>query len=181
MVEVRRLDNFLESPGTDHYWCNGCRLWHYHTIRCPVPSATPTDPAAALIAAAEALCEPAKGDDVHTSMRKYYDLEAAVDAYRQSRQPQGVKPSEVEPGCAFEFAPDAAGRQDGTVYLRVQDENGRPMFLRKGDWEACYFAGASRIIPYQDRQIGRAHVWTPVTNAHIVCRLLLESKKYMEQ
>src|SRR3546814_8056281 len=24
-------------------------------------------------------------------------------------------------------------------------------------------------------QIGRAHVWTPVTNAHIVCRLLLET------
>src|SRR3546814_9100259 len=27
------------------------------------------------------------------------------------------------------------------------------------------------------RQIGRAHVWTPVTNAHLVCRLLLENNK----
>src|SRR3546814_5632992 len=27
-------------------------------------------------------------------------------------------------------------------------------------------------------QIGRAHVWTPVTNAHRVCRLLLEKKKH---
>src|SRR3546814_1071709 len=26
-------------------------------------------------------------------------------------------------------------------------------------------------------KIGRAHVWTPVTNAHIVCSLLLEKKK----
>src|SRR3546814_6687875 len=26
-------------------------------------------------------------------------------------------------------------------------------------------------------EIGRAHVWTPVTNAHLVCRLLLEKKK----
>src|SRR3546814_4589960 len=26
-------------------------------------------------------------------------------------------------------------------------------------------------------QIGRAHVWTPVTNAHLVCRLLLVKKK----
>src|SRR3546814_5742831 len=26
-------------------------------------------------------------------------------------------------------------------------------------------------------QIGRAHVWTPVTKAHLVCRLLLEKKK----
>src|SRR3546814_2722919 len=28
-----------------------------------------------------------------------------------------------------------------------------------------------------DVEIGRAHVCTPVTNAHIVCRLLLEKKK----
>src|SRR3546814_8530176 len=27
-------------------------------------------------------------------------------------------------------------------------------------------------------KIGRAHVWTPVTNAHLVCRLLLEKKKH---
>src|SRR3546814_10852587 len=27
------------------------------------------------------------------------------------------------------------------------------------------------------RKIGRAHVGTPVTNAHLVCRLLLENKK----
>src|SRR3546814_3279913 len=27
-------------------------------------------------------------------------------------------------------------------------------------------------------EIGRAHVCTPVTNAHLVCRLLLERKKY---
>ena len=26
-------------------------------------------------------------------------------------------------------------------------------------------------------EIGRAHVWTPVTSAHLVCRLLLEKKK----
>src|SRR3546814_6331451 len=29
------------------------------------------------------------------------------------------------------------------------------------------------------RRIGRAHVLTPVTNAHLVCRLLLEKKKNM--
>src|SRR3546814_6168970 len=28
-----------------------------------------------------------------------------------------------------------------------------------------------------DAEIGRAHVCTPVTNAHLVCRLLLEQKK----
>src|SRR3546814_1417270 len=30
-------------------------------------------------------------------------------------------------------------------------------------------------------QIGRAHVRTPVTNAHLVCRLLLEKKKNINQ
>src|SRR3546814_6023069 len=30
-------------------------------------------------------------------------------------------------------------------------------------------------------QIGRAHVRTPVTNAHLVCRLLLETKKTKTQ
>src|SRR3546814_6765759 len=30
---------------------------------------------------------------------------------------------------------------------------------------------------FTHRQIGRAHVCTPVTNAHLVCRLLLEKKK----
>src|SRR3546814_5432025 len=28
-------------------------------------------------------------------------------------------------------------------------------------------------------QIGSAHVWTPVTNAHLVCRLPLEKKKHI--
>src|SRR3546814_4538207 len=30
-------------------------------------------------------------------------------------------------------------------------------------------------------EIGRAHVWTPVTNAHLVCRLLLEKKKKIKR
>src|SRR3546814_2689188 len=30
-------------------------------------------------------------------------------------------------------------------------------------------------------QIGRAHVCTPVTNAHLVCRLLLETKKVRQE
>src|SRR3546814_5292552 len=32
---------------------------------------------------------------------------------------------------------------------------------------------AHRALP-GDYEIGRAHVWTPVTSAHLVCRLLLE-------
>src|SRR3546814_2742247 len=30
-------------------------------------------------------------------------------------------------------------------------------------------------------QIGRAHVWTPVTYAHLVCRFLIENKKQQMQ
>src|SRR3546814_2160703 len=33
------------------------------------------------------------------------------------------------------------------------------------------------IVPRGQAQIGRAHVCTPVTNAHLVCRLLLEKNK----
>src|SRR3546814_1686824 len=33
------------------------------------------------------------------------------------------------------------------------------------------------LVARSEGEIGRAHVWTPVTNAHLVCRLLLEKKK----
>src|SRR3546814_7918852 len=36
---------------------------------------------------------------------------------------------------------------------------------------------ASAVVYVAPDEIGRAHVWTPVTNAHIVCRLLLDKKK----
>src|SRR3546814_10321019 len=53
--------------------------------------------------------------------------------------------------------------------------------------EAAVFIGGMEGI-YQEHEIfralhgsaakiGRAHVWTPVTNAHLVCRLVLEKKK----
>src|SRR3546814_8346425 len=35
--------------------------------------------------------------------------------------------------------------------------------------------------PRFDAEIGRAHVRTPVTNAHLVCRLLLEKKNKQKQ
>src|SRR3546814_4519401 len=38
------------------------------------------------------------------------------------------------------------------------------------------FANSLALIDDADK-IGRAHVWTPVTNAHLVCRLLLDKKK----
>src|SRR3546814_2102822 len=39
-------------------------------------------------------------------------------------------------------------------------------------------APSAAVIDSQSvKKIGRAHVCTPVTNAHLVCRLLLEKKK----
>src|SRR3546814_5758055 len=40
---------------------------------------------------------------------------------------------------------------------------------------------SSESLSDQAREIGRAHVLTPVTNAHLVCRLLLEKKKQKTQ
>src|SRR3546814_1596519 len=38
---------------------------------------------------------------------------------------------------------------------------------------------ATPLLGPDRQQIGRAHVLTPVTNAHLVCRLLLEKKKLL--
>src|SRR3546814_7195229 len=48
----------------------------------------------------------------------------------------------------------------------------RDVFCGKGYEQTAVSEIAARI-----GEIGRAHVWTPVTNAHLVCRLLLEKKK----
>src|SRR3546814_2374162 len=45
---------------------------------------------------------------------------------------------------------------------------------------AALLAGSAAVAQAQEtfiNKIGRAHVLTPVTNAHIVCRLMLEKKK----
>src|SRR3546814_2097556 len=39
-----------------------------------------------------------------------------------------------------------------------------------------YTAKGNLVAVISNGKIGRAHVWTPVTNAHLVCRLLLEKK-----
>src|SRR3546814_9147431 len=55
--------------------------------------------------------------------------------------------------------------------------------VRQSERFALYEAGFERLKTREELdirrkiQIGRAHVCTPVTNAHLVCRLLLEKKK----
>ena len=45
-------------------------------------------------------------------------------------------------------------------------------------WSIYY---RQRVCCQYQCEIGRAHVWTPVTSAHLVCRLLLEKKKKKKQ
>src|SRR3546814_10702989 len=55
--------------------------------------------------------------------------------------------------------------------LRLQRENARTIVFITHDLDEAMRIG-DRI------EIGRAHVRTPVPNAHLVCRLLLEKKKH---
>src|SRR3546814_6791992 len=95
--------------------------------------------------------------------------------------------------CASGNAPDA-----GRFYRRYHPIRGPNMATAEEhlmDWlrdahameeqaEKMLRATAGRLENYPDlkarlesHEIGRAHVRTPVTNAHLVCRLLLEKKK----
>src|SRR3546814_7154265 len=52
-------------------------------------------------------------------------------------------------------------------------------FVRQFDKQLS--GGGSDVSGFFDvREIGRAHVCTPVTNAHLVCRLLLEHKQKLQ-
>src|SRR3546814_10710010 len=56
-----------------------------------------------------------------------------------------------------------------------------PATIATLDWSLPVFEIDDENAIFRDddniNQIGRAHVCTPVTNAHLVCRLLLEKKK----
>src|SRR3546814_6741141 len=56
------------------------------------------------------------------------------------------------------------------VSLFAGDFYGQPVNFGRDHYLARKSGGGAT------REIGRAHVWTPVTNAHLVCRLLLEKK-----
>src|SRR3546814_3335824 len=82
---------------------------------------------------------------------------------------------ETRPATRVVFAPAQENlRLQGSANALKRSFFGRP--LTAGDTVAT--AGQQRLpagdMPPQLRQkIGRAHVCTPVTNAHLVCRLLL--------
>src|SRR3546814_6994992 len=76
-------------------------------------------------------------------------------------------------------ADDAASEDEHVGALRHRGL-GRPRQPRPRSFQKAPHEGqASGSVPRPAwfAEIGRAHVWTPVTNAHLVCRLLLEKKK----
>src|SRR3546814_10357299 len=58
-----------------------------------------------------------------------------------------------------------------------QDLRTMPSCCPPGKVITGYLASLDTELLGQLREIGRAHVCTPVTNAHLVCRLPLEKKK----
>src|SRR3546814_1884214 len=71
----------------------------------------------------------------------------------------------LPPGLSFNAASDKALKASKTAKLPRS----------YWSWDEMEGPNEKGFFPYT--QIGRAHVCTPVTNAHLVCRLLLEKKK----
>src|SRR3546814_8174499 len=71
-------------------------------------------------------------------------------------------------GTAFATPAGQRSQRSGISRQPLADPGGDSPFLAPGS-HACH--------SYVLHQIGRAHVRTPVTNAHLVCRHLLEKKK----
>src|SRR3546814_1030004 len=74
-----------------------------------------------------------------------------------------LKPDDRHSGVCPKSTSASTDRDAGEIRGRINDHS---RFLPLG------------IAVHQRIQIGRAHVCTPVTNAHLVCRLMLEKKKH---
>src|SRR3546814_10236140 len=68
----------------------------------------------------------------------------------------------------YAHTPDALARALGAMREVAQARGGKLI---------CVFGCGGGRDKKKRPEIGRAHVCTPVTNAHLVCRILLEKKK----
>src|SRR3546814_10357012 len=76
------------------------------------------------------------------------------------------------PGCFSGAAGEAVDLDRGDPALHMEQAHRRWRRVEPG---GLHRLGAGQRDELVD-EIGRAHVCTPVTNAHLVCRLLLEKK-----
>src|SRR3546814_6189416 len=88
----------------------------------------------------------------------------------------------LDPDAALHlFRRNRARRLHPPAALRPVDGRAGDLHLRhagaEGPLPAAHPVGRGLVVPGLF-EIGRAHVRTPVTNAHLVCRLLLKTKTY---
>src|SRR3546814_8564225 len=88
--------------------------------------------------------------------------------------PDTHHPVAPEPRFACDLAflgnrlPDREARVEEFFALPAQHLSDRTFLIGGSGWDSKYFPA---------HEIGRAHVFTPVTNAHLLCGLMLETKK----
>src|SRR3546814_8078121 len=100
----------------------------------------------------------------------------ACDARARSQRRQSREVRHIRLAQRLGMAPGHPG-DDAQMARRLplRRAKGRPTA------ERAVPAGRARRLGRGRAEIGRAHVWTPVTNAPLVCRLLPEKKKILEQ
>src|SRR3546814_1821141 len=107
-------------------------------------------------------------------------MEHMVEGYLAFARGEGREtPAPTDLGGLLRDVVGQMTRDGRTVDLHVEQDLTLP--LRREGMRRCLtnlIANAQRHGKHiAVREIGRAHVCTPVTNAHLVCRLLLEKKK----
>src|SRR3546814_7044876 len=89
----------------------------------------------------------------------------------QSPIPERLQPRQENTIEALEIAARAARDENRLRHARALEDLRDSLITRLSPRDAL------RSEADAEAEIGRAHVCTPVTNAHLVCRLLLEKKK----
>src|SRR3546814_1069340 len=93
---------------------------------------------------------------------------------------QSIDTENIQPLIFFVRSDGASGRRalandfDGVAFFKNKCRHGHAR--QPGKTSAAILRPRVRHLQLSPAQIGRAHVCTPVTNAHLVCRLLLEKK-----
>src|SRR3546814_1136675 len=67
--------------------------------------------------------------------------------------------------------------QNTHAFSRRHEDDVLETLLSDARWKAVPVENTELPVMYVKREIGRAHVGTPVTNEHLVCRLQLEQKQ----